>query len=140
MTCGSLEIDILNSIWELAEVSEDSDISIQDVVDHLSNKGIERAYTTIKTVMDRLTLKSVLVRYKSGKKFFYKAAMQKEEMALEAINKVVSNFFDGNSTNLIWSHSLNESVPRDVKPSGIINIPFSIKPSTFLRALHELNM
>ena len=74
MTCGSLEIDILNSIWELAEVSEGSDISIQDVVDHLSNKGIERAYTTIKTVMDRLTLKSVLVRYKSGKKFFYSAA------------------------------------------------------------------
>ena len=101
MTCGSLEIDILNSIWELAEVSEDNDISIQDVVDHLSAKGIERAYTTIKTVMDRLTLKSVLVRYKSGKKFFYKAAMQKDEMALEAINKVISNFFDGNSTNLI---------------------------------------
>lgn len=101
MTCGSLEIDILNSIWELAEVSEGSDISIQDVVDHLSNKGIERAYTTIKTVMDRLTLKSVLVRYKSGKKFFYSAAMQKDEMALEAINKVINNFFDGNSASLI---------------------------------------
>lgn len=101
MTCGSLEIDILNSIWELTEKEEDKDISIQDVVNHLSDKGIERAYTTIKTVMDRLTLKSILVRYKSGKKFFYKATMQKEEMALDALNKVINNFFDGNSSTMI---------------------------------------
>lgn len=101
MTCGSLEIDILNSIWELTEITEDKDISIQDVVEHLSDKGIERAYTTIKTVMDRLTIKSILVRYKSGKKFFYKAAMQKDEMALDAVNKILSNFFNGNSTRLI---------------------------------------
>ena len=101
MTCGSLEIDILNSIWELTNNEEDKDISIQDVVDYLSDKGIERAYTTIKTVMDRLTIKSILVRYKSGKKFFYKATMQKEEMALDAVNKILNNFFDGNSSSLI---------------------------------------
>lgn len=101
MTCGTLEIDILNSIWDLTSNEEDKDISIQDVVDYLSSKGIERAYTTIKTVMDRLTVKSILVRYRVGKKFFYKATMQKEEMALEAVNKVVNNFFEGNSSNLI---------------------------------------
>lgn len=101
MTCGTLEIDILNSIWDLTGREEDKDISIQDVVDYLSSKGIERAYTTIKTVMDRLTVKSILVRYRVGKKFFYKATMQKEEMALDAVKKVLDNFFDGNSTSLI---------------------------------------
>lgn len=101
MTCGTLEIDILNSIWDLTSSEEDKDISIQDVVDYLSSKGIERAYTTIKTVMDRLTVKSILVRYRVGKKFFYKATMQREEMALDAVKKVMENFFDGNSASLI---------------------------------------
>ena len=101
MTCGTLEIDILNSIWEMASVNDDSDISIQDVVDYLSQHGIERAYTTIKTVMDRLTAKSILVRYKVGKKFFYKATMQREEMAHSEISRVVRDYFGGNATELI---------------------------------------
>ena len=101
MVRGSLEIDILNSFWKLASENEDCDISIQDVVDDMNNSGVGRAYTTIKTVMDRLTVKSILVRYKSGKKFFYKAAMSKEEMALDAIKKVSVNFFDGNYSNMI---------------------------------------
>ena len=70
MNCGSLEIEILNTFWNFASENEDVDISIQDVVDVLSQKGTERAYTTIKTVMDRLVAKSIHVRYKVGKKFF----------------------------------------------------------------------
>lgn len=67
MVCGSLEIEILNTFWNLTAIDEDVDISIQDVVDELSKNGTERAYTTIKTVMDRLVTKSILVRYKVGK-------------------------------------------------------------------------
>lgn len=101
MVCGKLEIDILNSFWSMTENNEDRDISIQDVVDDLSACGVERAYTTIKTVMDRLTVKSVLVRYKVGKKFFYKAAMSKEEMAMDAVKTVSEQFFDGSYSEMI---------------------------------------
>lgn len=101
MVCGKLEIDILNSFWSLTQNNEDRDISIQDVVDDLSANGVERAYTTIKTVMDRLTVKSILVRYKSGKKFFYRAAMSKEEMASEAVKTIAEQFFNGSYSELI---------------------------------------
>lgn len=101
MACGKLEIDILNTIWTLTAECEERDISIQDVVDYLSANGIERAYTTIKTVMDRLTLKSILVRYKVGKKFFYRAAMNKKEMAIEALNTVAEQFFDKDYTHMV---------------------------------------
>ncbi len=101
MACGKLEIDILNTIWNLTAECEDLDISIQDVVDELSSNGIERAYTTIKTVMDRLTLKSILVRYKVGKKFFYRAAMNRREMAVEAINTVAEQFFNKDMPSMI---------------------------------------
>ena len=101
MVCGKLEIDILNSFWNLTEKNEDKDISIQDIVDDLSAHGIERAYTTIKTVMDRLVAKSILVRYKVGKKFYYSATMSREEMALEAVNEISEQFFNGNSISMI---------------------------------------
>ena len=95
MACGSLEIEILNTFWSILEIDEDCDISIQDVVDELSQNGVERAYTTIKTVMDRLVGKSILVRYKVGKKFFYKVAVDKEEMALDMLREYTDNFFNG---------------------------------------------
>lgn len=101
MVCGKLEIDILNSFWNLTEMNEDKDVSIQDVVDDLSANGVERAYTTIKTVMDRLTVKSILVRYKVGKKFFYKAAMSREEMAEKAVQTITEQFFNGSYIELI---------------------------------------
>ena len=101
MACGKLEIDILNSIWQLASTNGGKDISIQDVVDDLSANGVERAYTTIKTVMDRLTTKSILVRYKVGKKFFYSAAMDKEEMARENVVELAEQFFESDYAKLI---------------------------------------
>ena len=101
MACGKLEIDILNSVWKLTSDSDGHDISIQDVVDDLSSQGVERAYTTIKTVMDRLTAKSILVRYKSGKKFYYSATMNKEEMAIESLKELGSQFFDCNYVDMI---------------------------------------
>lgn len=101
MACGSLEIEILNTFWNLTSTNEDIDISIQDVVDELSKNGTERAYTTIKTVMDRLVTKSILVRYKVGKKFFYKATMDKREMALDMLNEFTNNFFGGNYAEMV---------------------------------------
>lgn len=101
MVCGSLEIEILNTFWNLTSDNEDIDISIQDVVDDLSKNGTERAYTTIKTVMDRLVTKSILVRYKVGKKFFYKATMDRREMALDMLNEFTNNFFNGNMTEMV---------------------------------------
>ena len=101
MACGFLEMEILNTFWSLTEKNEDMDISIQDVVSVLSKNGVERAYTTIKTVMDRLVSKSILVRYKSGKKFFYKVTMDKREMALDMMKEFSDYFFNGNVAEMV---------------------------------------
>ena len=45
--------------------------------------------------MDRLVSKSILVRYKVGKKFFYRVTMDKREMALDMLNEFTNNFFNG---------------------------------------------
>ncbi len=101
MIYGLLEIEIMNSIWKLQAEDEDRDIAISDVVEDLNKNSIERAYTTIKTVMDRLVSKDVLVRYRNGKKFFYRSAVDKEEAAKEALNTVSSQFFENDFVSMI---------------------------------------
>lgn len=101
MIYGVLEIEIMNSVWNMQEQNEDANISVADVVETLGNNSIERAYTTIKTVMDRLTLKGLLVRYKNGKKFFYKSTIDKSEAAKGTIEEVSNQFFKGNYINML---------------------------------------
>lgn len=101
MSLGSLEIEILNSVWKLQAIDEDMNISVKDVVDDMSENGLERAYTTVKTVMDRLSSKELLVRYRAGKKFFYKTIMDKNEMAIAAIKEISSQFFEGDDRKML---------------------------------------
>src|SRR5574344_2368615 len=101
MISGILEIEIMNAIWELQDRDEDANISVGDIVDYLNNNNIDRAYTTIKTVMDRLVAKALLVRYKNGKKFFYKSTYDKTEVARETIREVAKQFFDGSQLQLM---------------------------------------
>lgn len=101
MIYGLLEIEIMNAVWSTQEANEDADISIADVVQALNENSIERAYTTIKTVMDRLVTKEILVRYKNGKKFFYKSTIDRDEASKQVVKTVASQFFNGNYTNMI---------------------------------------
>ena len=101
MICGILEIEILNSIWNLQDQDEDMNISVAEVVDFLNKNSIERAYTTIKTVMDRLVSKDLLVRYKSGKKFFYRSTLDRQEVARDTIREVAGQFFNGNQIEML---------------------------------------
>ena len=101
MICGLLEIEIMNSIWTLHEQDEDRDISVTDVVEYLNDANIERAYTTIKTVMDRLGSKDLLVRYRNGKKFFYRSTLDREEVARESLKEISNQFFKGNQVAML---------------------------------------
>lgn len=99
-THGSLENEILKTIWMLEEI-EDTDVSVTEVQDLINrNSSNTRAYTTVKTVMDRLVEKNMLVRYKQGKKFFYKTVSSRNEMAQEAIKKLASQYFNNDMESL----------------------------------------
>lgn len=101
MICGILEIEVMNCIWSIQEKNEDADIAVADVVEFLSQNNIKRAYTTIKTVMDRLSSKDLLVRYKNGKKFFYRSTLDREEVAEQTLREVSQHFFQGSYPSMI---------------------------------------
>lgn|SRR5574344_273887 len=99
-THGSLENEILKTIWMLEEI-EENDVSVNEVQDVINrNADSARAYTTVKTVMDRLVEKNMLVRYKQGKKFFYKTVSTRNEMAEQAIKKLANQYFNNDMSSL----------------------------------------
>lgn len=101
MIYGILEIEIMNSIWHLQDQNEDANISVGDIVEALESNNVQRAYTTVKTVMDRLVSKDILVRYRNGKKFFYKSAIDKYEASKQAVDDVSSQFFNGSYVSML---------------------------------------
>lgn len=104
MIRGSLENEIMNAIWSLEEQHNDFDglnIAVADIVNFLNSDGSKKAYTTIKTVMDRLVDKKQLERVKSGKKFFYFSTNSRVNSAKSAIQKLASQYFNNDIHSLM---------------------------------------
>lgn len=100
-THGSLENEILKTVWNI-EDNEERDVSVTEVQETINNNSKnDRAYTTVKTVMDRLVEKNMLVRYKQGKKFLYKSVSSRDEMAQKAIKRLVGQYFNNDVTSLM---------------------------------------
>ena len=90
---GNLENEILNAVWKFEENKCDTNITVNDVFSIINAGGTLRAYTTIKTVMDRLVEKNLLVRNKIGKKFCYNSTLSRHELARKAIEKLARQYF-----------------------------------------------
>ena len=98
--CGDLENIVMNAVWSM-EVPEQEYICVCDVqerINFLESKNW--AYTTVKTVMDRLVEKAMIIRFKKGKKYFYKSVLSREEMAEEAMKKLAKQYFHNDMTEL----------------------------------------
>ena len=101
-THGTLENEILNAVWSMEENGVNTkNISVSEVLSEINNNGNIRAYTTVKTVMDRLVEKNLLKRQKSGKKFCYMSVESRETMAQSAINKLAGQYFNNDIRSLI---------------------------------------
>ena len=90
---GNLENEILNAVWKFEENKCETNISVNDVYNILNASTVPRAYTTIKTVMDRLVEKKLLVRNKMGKKYCYNSTISRYDMARTAIEKLAKQYF-----------------------------------------------
>lgn len=71
---GDLEADIMEVLWTKQEAS------VRDVCDCLE-KDREIAYTTVMTVMSRLSDKGLLAKEKDGKSYIYYPALSRKEFS-----------------------------------------------------------
>ncbi len=97
---GSLESIILTTLWSMEERGEYKN-SVKDVFDSLQkDESQTRAYTTIKTVMDRLFEKKVLLRFKQGRKFYYRTAYSNNEIVVKSLIELSNRYCNGDLARL----------------------------------------
>lgn len=77
---GELERPIMEAIWARGEAS------VSDVAASIESQS---AYTTVKTVMERLERKGFLRRVKQGRAYVYTAAMSREALEDQASRGVI---------------------------------------------------
>lgn len=98
---GTLENEIMNAVWSLEEKTDFCEISVNDVLMFINDNGSSKAYTTVKTVMDRLVEKKYLERFKFGKKFVYKSTSSRVERAENAIKVLAGQYFNNDIHSLM---------------------------------------
>jgi len=88
-----LELQCLSALWTLGEVN------VQAVRDFLAPRK-SLAYTTVMTMLDRLTRKQVLSRRKVGRSFVYLPLVTRDEVRRLAVRELVDSLFDGDEARL----------------------------------------
>lgn len=82
---GELETQVMEIVWEAQEP-----VSVSDVVKTLSKKRTI-AYTTVMTIMGRLTDKGLLKRTSLGKAYFYKPTYSKDTFLTRVSRQIIKN-------------------------------------------------
>lgn len=90
-----LELECMKVVWERNEAS------VRQIREQLAAERRPLAYTTVETIMDRLTRKGVVARRKVGKAHRYTPVYQKAEARAQAVEALVEHFFDGSRPALV---------------------------------------
>jgi predicted transcriptional regulator len=97
---GDLENIILNALWDL-EGEGSEKIFVGDIQEKIKSAQKKWAYTTVKTVLDRLVDKELAVREKEGKKYLYRSVVKRDEAGVLAIRKVIRQYFRNDMNQLM---------------------------------------
>ncbi len=98
---GSLESAILSVLWDLERQGRFNN-SVKDVYETLNAVNEEKkAYTTVKTVMDRLYDKKTLARIKHGNKFYYRTLYSNSEVIKKSLSELAERYCNGDIAKLI---------------------------------------
>src|SRR5580658_7039079 len=108
-----LEMLCLKALWSLGEGSVSE---VRSVI--AASKPL--AYTTVMTVLDRLSRKNMVSRRKVGRAFLYVPGMSRDAMRRLALKEFLDTYFDGSVESLsafLGSTGPEESVSRS-EPDG----------------------
>lgn len=83
-----LELECMKVLWRLGEAS------VRQIRDQLA-AARPLAYTTVETIMDRLTRKGMVSRQKVGKAHRYTARYERTQARAQAVRALVEHFFGG---------------------------------------------
>ncbi len=112
LSLGPLEAEILNIVWELGSVT------VKDVHDRiLADPNRELAYTSVTTVLRRLTDKGWLVCDKQGRAYYWQALLTKKQAQVIKAHEQLQQFLEVGNPDVIaaFADSLDESASEKIQ-------------------------
>jgi len=89
-----LEVECLKVLWSIGKAS------VREVRAELLTRHRELAYTTVMTVLDRLSKRGAATRKKASRRFVYEAVLTREALRAMAVKELVELLFDGAAADL----------------------------------------
>ena len=91
-----LELECMKSLWALEGARPaGSGTSVREIRARVAADHRPLAYTTVETIMDRLTRKGAVARRKQGKAHRYTVLYQRSAARAQGVAALVKHFFDG---------------------------------------------
>lgn len=104
---GELESEIMEIVWH-----SKGPVSVRTVTQSLQKKR-QIAYTTVMTIMGRLTEKGILKRSESGKAYTYQPVYSKEKFLARVSRQIIKNFISsfGDAAIAHFAEEINKLEP-----------------------------
>jgi predicted transcriptional regulator len=112
LSVGPLEAEILSIIWELGSAT------VKDVHDRiLADPNRELAYTSVTTVLRRLTEKGWLVCDKKGRAFYWRPMVTKQQADVIKAHEQLQRFLAVGNPDVIaaFADSLDEAASEQIQ-------------------------
>lgn len=110
-TLGELERAVLDEVW-LAADEDRAPVSVREVHEALARQR-DLAYTTVMTVMGRLTDKGLLLQERSGRAYRYAAAGTREELTASTMREQLDGMDSGDRRSAML-HFLGNATPDEL--------------------------
>jgi len=107
---AQLELDCMKVLWKQPGVTV---AQVRSALDR------PLAYTTVMTVLDRMTSKGVVTRRKYGRAWLYSPELERETARVEAVGRLLANLFDNDRAALLtYLSSRRIARPPATVPAG----------------------
>ena len=126
-----LELECIKAVWALGgtESGKADGVTVREIGELVSRTHRRLAYTTVETIMDRLTRKGMVTRKKKGRAHRYRAVYQLEQARAAGLVTLLDHFFEGSRGRLQSYLSGHPVMPPRSRPT-VVAPPQKVKPES----------
>ena len=107
---GDAELEVLKSLWE------DGPGTVREVLNRLTRRGRNLAYTTVQTFLTRLEQKGFVRADKSDLAYRYAARVTRERISKSRLRELLDQLYDGAAGPLVLQLVQNERLtPEEIE-------------------------
>ena len=109
---GELERTIMDRLWAIDPVTPEAALSVREIHDSIAEER-EIAYTTVMTVLDRLTKKGLVTRERDGRAWRYLPVSTSEELTADLLRDSLEHIESSDRRGAML-HFLDAASPEEI--------------------------